>query len=90
MTRDEANRLLHRPAPSAAAIRAAFYKAVRAAHPDTGGDGSSIAKLKEARDLLMRTAEPDDYFSCKLCGGRGRVGIGFGTPCPVCRGTGEA
>lgn len=73
-------------------VRAAYRVAVKASHPDTAPVSAiepSIDELRRARDLLLEPA-PDvnegDESICKSCGGTGRIGVGFGTPCPVCRG----
>ena len=49
-----------RPGASVAEVTAAYRKAVKAARPDLGlTDTSWMPRMQQARDLLMRAAEPD-------------------------------
>lgn len=92
MNISEANRLLGGPHGSEEQIRAAFTKAVRGAHPDTAegydGTGVEIAQLQAARDTLLAGLNQGQEIPCKMCGGSGRVGTGFGSTCTACRGEG--
>lgn len=47
-----------RPHASTDEVRTAFRRAVRAAHPDAGGDPAAFRALVAARDLLLATARP--------------------------------
>lgn len=96
MTRDEAAKLLRLEAPPAplsippGVVRAAWADQVRACHADTSDAGTSdaamIAKLTEARDLLLQTG-PEPCTSCK---GVGKVRRRFGSVgCGACKGTGD-
>lgn len=96
MTRDEATKLLGLPAEPntymllSSVIRAAWAAKVRACHADTSVGGTSdatlIAKLTEARDLLLQTG-PEPCTSCK---GVGKVRRRFGSVgCGACKGTGD-
>lgn len=97
MTRDEAAKLLRLEATGGVpeitrlgAIRQRWAMAVRACHADTSDAGTSdaamIAKLTEARDLLLQTG-PEPCTSCK---GVGKVRRRFGSvDCGACKGTGD-
>lgn len=57
---------------SEAAVHAAFARAVRAAHPDTGcGSVTTVNELQQARDVLM--SNHDSISACQLCHGVGMV-----------------
>jgi len=75
-------------------IRAAYRRMLMIHHPDTGTGEVLPAQLQAARDVLLKAlAEPLNQvqeIACKMCGGSGRVGTGFGAPCASCRGTGNA
>ncbi len=67
-------------------IAAAYRRAVRAAHPDTGGHAAySIAEARDARDCLLNLKEMR-AAPCKMCAGRGHVA---GRACVQCGGSGE-
>lgn len=68
-------------------VRAAYAAAVKAEHPDHGGEGTRLQLLKDARDTLLC---PSDIGSCKLCRGAGKVRGRFGAQaCTACKGTGD-
>lgn len=75
-------------------VRAAYAAACKRNHPDLGGDGTKLALYKEARDLLLQTAQTPRYVTipCAMCRGSGRVQsinrLGVQT-CTVCKGTGD-
>lgn len=74
-------------AVSKEAVRSAYAAAVMANHPDQGGDGTLIATLKVARDLLMSHSE---IAPCTLCRGVGKTRGRFGAQtCTACGGSGE-
>ncbi len=57
MSREEAYQVLGlAPGASAAEIRAAHRRLMRAAHPDAGGSDWIAARLNQARDVLLGTA----------------------------------
>lgn len=97
MSLAEANGLLNGPHSSEEAIRAAYKRIVRASHPDTAdltqlnahNQTATIGKLQAARDVLLSYLNQGAETPCKLCGGSGRVGTGFGAPCAACHGTGH-
>lgn len=65
-------------------VKDAWRKAVKAAHPDLGGDGD-IGRLNAAREVLLQP-----YGQCEFCSGTGVVRSsrwGF-TDCTQCDGTG--
>jgi hypothetical protein len=41
-------------------VESAFKKRLREVHPDAGGDGGDMARLKKARDLLLIYADDCD------------------------------
>lgn len=51
-------------------VRAAYSEQVRRNHPDHGGDGKKLARLKAARDILLTTRGKVD---CSICHGNGYV-----------------
>ncbi|WP_428483858.1 hypothetical protein [Rhodopila sp.] len=54
MTREEAYEVLGlRPGASAASIREAHIRLMRAAHPDVGGSDWIAARINQARDILL-------------------------------------
>lgn len=62
------------------------------AHPDHGGDGSQIGKIKLARDVLLKHLESlAAVTKCSVCEGEGRVKTPRGPKkaCVACGGTGE-
>lgn len=90
MTEAEARKLLAYGGPlgDKAAVSTAFAKAVKSAHPDTGGAGGDMGALKAAREYLLSnniaTKTP-----CPMCGGVGIVASqAFGRQCNNCKGTG--
>lgn len=97
MTRDEAAKLLGfvelAPLPTdigRGIITTAWRKLVRQYHADTSAAGTSdatmIAKLTEARDLLLQTGPAP----CTSCKGVGKVRRRFGSvDCGACKGTGD-
>lgn len=89
----EANLILGGPHSSEEAIRSAYAKALREVHPDTAKDeissaGAQIGRIKLARDILLDGLNQVQETPCKMCGGSGRVGVGFGVPCTACHGKG--
>lgn len=79
-------------------VRLAFARAVKLAHPDTGGKGNdesvNIDRAKKARDKLIAyvgDGENPVDGSCKPCKGTGTImGLSrFGSQCPTCKGTGR-
>lgn len=73
-------------------VRRAYAERVMANHPDHGGDGTLIARLKQARAALLisDTESHTDISSCVLCSGRGKVKLRFGAQtCTVCGGSGD-
>lgn len=74
-------------------VRAAYVRAVKAMHPDTGGPGGNMAPLKAARDTLLaelnHAVEKRPLVTCPMCLGRGSVNSGFTTSkCVMCAGKG--
>jgi hypothetical protein len=67
----------------------AFTGKVKLDHPDNGGPGHGITKLKEARDILRQVVAGANN-RCKTCSGagivRGKVGA---VTCAACKGTGD-
>ncbi len=54
MTRGEAYAVLGlKPGADEAAIRAAYHRLMRAAHPDAGGSDWLAARINQARDVLL-------------------------------------
>lgn len=73
----------------------AFARAVKLAHPDTGGGQGSIEaldKAKKARDYLREFIDKGGaaiHPPCGGCGGRGYIDGRFGhRTCPRCNGAG--
>lgn len=65
-------------------VRFAFSRAVKAAHPDAGGTGGDMTKLRDARDLLLGAKK-----TCVPCKGRGRILGRMGSVmCSRCNGDG--
>lgn len=71
-------------------LRAAYTDAVKRSHPDQGGDGD-VAKLKRAKDFLMKRFTASTLPVCEPCKGKGVIkGLSkFGTTCKACQGTGR-
>lgn len=74
-------------------LTAAFRTRVKALSYMPGVDMDDV---KKARDRLRQTLEHSpqavnhaEKTACKLCGGSGRIGTGFGQSCPSCKGTGQ-
>ncbi len=76
-------------------VRAAFAKALRAAHPDTAEAGKypvsseyaadTIATIRAARDMLMEWVTGRPNPNCSLCKGTGHYRTAFSSrPCPRC------
>lgn len=88
MDRHEAARLLSVPTDAMAAeVRSAYARAVIADHPDHGGDGTRLATLQAARDLLVSHCA---ISPCALCRGNGKTRGRFGAQrCTACEGSGE-
>lgn len=88
MKLDEARALLGlQPGADETAVRSAYARAVKADHPDLGGTGALIARLKVARDTLLLHR---DIPACKMCKGSGRVQSRFGVQvCIACKGSGD-
>lgn len=73
----------------AAAVRAAYARAVKQAHPDTGTPGVPIQDLQMARDVLLASG-PESHRACAMCHGRGKTRGRMGwRSCSACGGTGE-
>lgn len=73
-------------------IRGYAADMLRDNHPDHGGDGSQIGKIKLARDVLLRHLEDlAAVTKCSVCEGEGRVKTPRGPKknCPTCGGSGE-
>lgn len=74
-------------------VRVAFADAVLEDHPDHGGTGTKISALKQARDVLLSSAENDTLttdFPCITCKGSGYVKAKMAKRvCEACDGTGE-
>lgn len=73
-------------------VRRRAAEMLRQAHPDHGGDGSQIGKIKLARDVLLRHLEDlAAVTKCSVCDGEGRVKTprGPSKDCPTCGGSGE-
>lgn len=70
-------------------IESAYKRALKAAHPDTGGDYPyTIKEIKEARVSLLYSGTPATT-PCIVCKGTGRVVQGFRSQvCGTCHGTG--
>ena len=72
----------------------AFARAVKLAHPDTGGIEGSIEaldKAKKARDVLREFIDKGggEVTTCGGCGGKGYIDGRFGhKTCPRCGGLG--
>lgn len=77
---------------NAEAVRAAFRRAVKQAHPDTGDNQTpahSVTELMAARDTLL-SGIIYRRNSCKQCKGRGIVPGRIGAQrCAACGGSGE-
>ena len=79
-------------------VRALANDAIRAAHPDNGGDPDlapgQIRRAKLARDVLLRhlaSELPQGKQECPLCGGSGYLkvrGSFKAQKCPRCKGEG--
>ena len=73
-------------------MRTAFNDTLRATHPDQGGVGGDMAKLKEARDVLLKEAAKEaGIVPCSRCEGSGRMATRSGrrVSCSACGGSGE-
>lgn len=100
MSLAEANAILGGPHSTEEAITTAYRQAARSIHPDTAPEvalGASleagtaritISQLQEARRVLLAGLNQGQEITCKLCGGSGRVNVGFGAPCAACKGKG--
>lgn len=70
-------------------IRAAFRAAVKALHPDAGGQGGDMDSIVAARDTLIGALTTGTI--CAQCGGTGSVRLRVGvTKCTRCKGAGAA
>ncbi len=98
MSVDEARRLLNLPPASDGMVtpqqvRTAFRRAVRSAHPDTGGNeleaSDLVTRLGDARQLLLDAVDN----TCPQCRGAGHVKTGgrfqMSKVCMYCDGSGE-
>jgi DnaJ-class molecular chaperone len=70
-------------------VREAFRAAIRAVHPDAGGNAAAaperLKELRAARDMLLRWLEQAPKATCKECGGSGYVmGSLAVKPCSRC------
>lgn len=71
-------------------VRKAYARAVMADHPDRGGDGTLIARLQLARDVLLNVVPGAFGAPCALCKGVGKMRARFGVQvCTACDGSGE-
>lgn len=81
MTRGEASVIIGLAVGSDAdTVRKRFAEKVKQAHPDTGEDVAnthSLAKLKQARDVLLSAAGEVRAAMCPVCRGSGWVQVGF-------------
>lgn len=90
MRRHEALRILGlEDGADEAAIRAAYTRVLRSAHPDTGDFVGNmplvLRRAKTARDLLL-SEYSGKIATCKICGG---VGSMRNVACPACGGKGR-
>lgn len=79
-------------------VRSATADAIRAAHPDNGGDPAlasiQLKRAKTARDVLLRhlaSGLPSGKKECPLCDGSGQLkvrGAFKAQDCPRCKGEG--
>lgn len=79
--------------PTEVGLRMAYAKALLAIHPDTAAREENpllVKKIMDARDFLKALTKHGS-LACRMCGGRGTVGAGFGGAriCGQCAGTGE-
>lgn len=93
MKRAEALRLLNLPEQAKPftreAVAIAFCNAVKASHPDTGGEGADMDQLRQARNFLVLNLNGQNN-ACVQCRGRGMVQARVGMrPCGACKGTGD-
>lgn len=78
------------------AVRLAYKRALKLAHPDTGGSGEGAAEnirlAQTARDVLLKhlgTNSVDKH--CPSCKGTGSIRSGFfSAVCKPCNGSGKA
>ena len=71
-------------------VRKAYARAMMADHPDHGGDGKLLAKLQQARDVLIGIVPGAFSTPCTLCRGVGKVRGRFGAQtCSACEGSGD-
>lgn len=83
---------------TAESVNTAAAEAIKACHPDHGGDpveaASKIAKAKTARDVLthhLAQGHPPGMRECPVCNGKGSLkvrGAFKATECPRCHGEG--
>jgi DnaJ-class molecular chaperone len=76
-------------------VRAAFWNAAKAAHPDKGGAPEAFAQVTKAKDDLLAWLEKRYFIGnvCEACGGTGTISKMRGwkvlyTVCKVCNGSG--
>lgn len=68
-------------------VRDAFFIRLHEQHPDCGGGGGDIDRLKQARDVMLEKLGVKT--PCPQCKGRGTVSLRFGViDCTRCEGTG--
>ena len=76
-------------------VRAAFWDAAKAAHPDKGGAPDAFTQVTRAKDDLLKWLEQrySKSDACETCGGTGTITKMRGwkvlqTVCKTCHGSG--